>query len=162
MTDQRIAWTHSPTDDGRRRGARQRDAEQRRALATVPLFEGLPPRHLKRMVEVSGTSTFADGDEIVVEGAAGSTFFVITEGTAKVVRGKRTIATCGPGDHFGELSIVAGTPRIASVIATSTPTRCVTLSARGLRKVLGEEPNVALRLLENVAKRLLAAERPRA
>jgi CRP/FNR family transcriptional regulator, cyclic AMP receptor protein len=160
MSEQRTAWTHQPTAEGRRRVKHRRGVEQRQILATVPLFNEVPSRHIKRLADLSSVVEFAGGDEIVREGASGSVFYVISDGEAKVVRGNRTIAKLTAGDHFGELSILAGTPRSASVIAASTPTRCITLSAKALRTVLSDEPRIALRVLENVAKRLLDAERP--
>ena len=160
MSEQRTAWTHRPTADGRRRVKQRHEVEQRKVLSTVPLFSEVPSRHVKRLAELSSVTEFAQGDEIVRAGASGSVFYVISDGEAKVVRGGRIIAKLKAGDHFGELSILAGTPRMASVIATATPTRCVTLSSKALRAVLSDEPRVALRVLENVAKRLLDAERP--
>ena len=160
MSEQGTRWTHKPTADTHRRVKGRRDVEQRQILATVPLFSEVPSRHLKRLADLSSVAEFAHGDEIVREGASGAVFYVLSDGEAKVVRGGRTVAKLRSGDHFGELSILAGTPRMASVIATSSPTRCITLSAKALRSVLSDEPKIALRVLENVAKRLLDAERP--
>ena len=160
MSTQATSWTHRPSVDGDRRAVKRRGNEQQRVLAGVPLFHDVPARHLRRLAELAAVTTFDEDAEIVKEGASGAIFYVIVDGAAKVTRGGRTIAKLGPGDFFGELSILTGTPRMARVVATATPTRCVTLSARGLRRVLAEEPKVALRLLENVARRLLVVERP--
>jgi CRP-like cAMP-binding protein len=161
MSTQTTSWTHRPTADGHRRVAKRRIADERRLLAEVPLFGDLPARQLKRLADLASTATFEAGHEIVKEGAAGSVFYVIAEGSAKVARSSgRTIAKLGPGEFFGELSILTGTPRMASVTATASPTVCVTLSSRALRAALEDEPKLALRILENVASRLMAAERP--
>jgi CRP/FNR family cyclic AMP-dependent transcriptional regulator len=138
---------------------RRRQTEQRSVLASVPLFASLPPRHLRRLAEVTAVTNFDEGDDIVREGASGSVLYVIAEGEAKVVRAGRTIARLKPGQFFGELSVLAGTPRTASVVA-AMPTRCVTMSSRNLRTVLLDEPAIAVRILEHVAGRLAAAERP--
>ena len=160
MSTQSTPWTHRPTADGRRRVAKLRIAEERRLLAEVPLFAELSSRQLRRLADLASTASFEEGHEIVREGASGSVFYVIAEGSAKVSRRNgRTIAKLGPGEFFGELSILTGTPRMASVTAMS-PTVCVTLSARSLRTALAEEPKLALRVLENVAARLKATERP--
>ena len=162
MTDQRIPWTHTPTATRGRRIARKREDEHRSVLSRVPLFASLPPRHVKRLAGATAIANFKEGDEIVKEAAAGSVFYVIAEGEAKVVRNGRAVARLKPGDFFGELSVLAGTPRTASVVAAASPTRCVTLSARNLRGVLKSEPDIAVRILEHVAQRLAALERPRA
>jgi voltage-gated potassium channel len=153
------SWTHAPTAE--RRGAllRQKEAERRTILATVPLFASLPPKHLKRVATVSAVLDFAEGEEIVKEGQTGSTFYVIADGAAKVVRGGRTVGRLDAGRFFGELAVLGGTPRTASVVATA-PTTCVILSARNLQKVLRDEPGIALEMLGYVAHRLAEAERP--
>ena len=63
------------------------------------------------------SSSFNERDPIVEEGQPGGTFYVVIEGEAKVVRGKRTIAHVAPGEFFGEISLLDGGPRTASVIA---------------------------------------------
>ena len=152
-------WTHTPTAERRGGVLRQKEAERRAILAGVPLFASLPARHLKRVAAVSAVLDFAEGDEIVKEGQAGSVFYVIADGGAKVVRGGRTVGRLEPGRFFGELAVLGGTPRTASVIATA-PTTCVMLSARNLQKVLKDEPAIALSILGYVAHRLADAERP--
>ena len=154
------SWTHRPTADSHRKTTRRRIAQQQRLLAEVPLFSDVSARQLRRLADLTSTAHFENGHEIVKEGTSGSVFYVIAEGSVKVAKKSgRTIAKLGPGEFFGELSLLTGTPRMASVTTTS-PTTCVTLSAKALRTVLGEEPKLALRMLENVAIRLMAAERP--
>ncbi|HSL15656.1 MAG TPA: cyclic nucleotide-binding domain-containing protein [Actinomycetota bacterium] len=153
------SWTHTPTLA--RRGAllRKKEAERRAILATVPLFASLPPRQLRRVAAVSAVLDFPEGEEVVKEGQAGSTFYVIAEGAAKAVRGGRTVGRLEAGRFFGELAVLGGTPRTASVITTE-PTTCVVLSSKNLQKVLREEPAVALQILGYLAHRLAEAERP--
>ena len=154
------SWTHRPTADGHRRVAKRRIAEQQRLLAEVPLFSEVSSRQLRRLADLTSTAHFESGHEIVKEGSSGAVFYVIAEGAVKVTRASgRTIAKLGPGEFFGELSLLSGTPRMASVTATA-PTVCVTLSSKALKTVLSEEPKLALRMLENVATRLMAVERP--
>ncbi len=155
------SWTHAPTVDRRRALLRKKEAERLDILARTPLFASLQPRHLKRVVAVSAVLDFDPGEEIVKEGHAGSVFYVIAEGQAKIVRGGRTIGRLEVGRFFGELAVLGGTPRTATVVATA-PTTCVVLSARNLQKVLREEPSIALAMLAYVARRLSEAERPSA
>jgi CRP-like cAMP-binding protein len=129
------------------------------ALSQAPLFSGLSKRHLRRIAEVSGVASFKEGREIVKEGVSGSVFFVLLEGQAKVTKGGRKVARLGPGDFFGEMSVIVGTPRTASIVS-ETPLACVTLSAKALKEILAEEPGLAMKLLMHVTRRLVEAERP--
>ena len=152
------AWTHQPTAKGGRSDARRRIEEQSELLGRVPLFEDLPKRHLREIAKVSAARRFAADDELVKEGSAGSVCFLIVEGSAKVVRRGRTVKQLGPGDFFGEMSILTTAPRTASVVARE-PMRCITLSAAGLKKVLVEEPRIALAMLSTMADRVAELDR---
>jgi CRP/FNR family cyclic AMP-dependent transcriptional regulator len=159
MTDERIAWTFKPTGDTRRRAARLRIGEQMAALSQAPLFSDLSKRQLRQIADVSAVASFGEGKEIVKEGVAGSVFYVILEGKAKVTKRGRTLKRLGPGEFFGEMAVLAGTPRTASVVS-ETQIHCVTLSAKNLRGVLTKEPGLALKVLEHVARRLIEQEHP--
>jgi CRP-like cAMP-binding protein len=159
VTEPRIAWTFTPTADGRRRHARASIADRMAALSQAPLFAELSRRNLRRIADACGVASFGPGRQIVKEGVEGSVFYVILEGTAKVVRGTRTVRRLVAGEFFGELSVLVGTPRTASVVS-ETPIRCLSLSSRNLRSVLSQEPGIALKVLEHVAGRLVDQERP--
>jgi CRP/FNR family transcriptional regulator, cyclic AMP receptor protein len=124
-------------------------------LAEVPLFSGLSRRHLRRLAAVAEEVRFAPGRPIVQEGSRGNAFFVILDGEAKVTMAgaTRTAARLGRGDFFGELAVLDGGPRTASVIAL---TRVVVarITRTQFRKVLRQEPDVALAILEEVSRRL--------
>ncbi len=92
------------------------------------------------------------------EDAAGSIFYVVLNGDAKVTRRGKTIKRLGPGDFFGEMSILTDAPRSASVVA-ETPMECLTLSAADLRHVLMDEPAIAVRMLTTLADRLSDLDR---
>ncbi|HYF12085.1 MAG TPA: cyclic nucleotide-binding domain-containing protein [Actinomycetota bacterium] len=127
-------------------------------LAQVPLFEGLPKRTLKQLADHADVVTFNERDAIVEEGHAGGTFYVVVEGEAKVVRRKRTIAHVVPGEFFGEISLLDGGPRTASVIA-ETPVTTIRIFKRSFDKLVAADPSVASRMLAVVARRLREAER---
>ena len=127
-------------------------------LAQVPLFEGLSRRHLKRIAEHADEISFREREVIVEAGQPGGTFFVIVEGEVRVVRGDRTIARVGPGEFFGEISLLDGGPRTASVIA-ETPVVAIRLFKASFDKVVREEPGVAGKILAAVARRLREAEK---
>lgn len=127
-------------------------------LAQVPLFEGLSRRHLKQIAERADEISFREKETIVEAGQPGGTFFIIVEGEVRVVRGDRTIARAGPGEFFGEISLLDGGPRTASVIA-DTPVVAIRLFKASFDKVVREEPRVAGKILAVVARRLREAER---
>ncbi len=145
------ATADRPTSGTRRGQAGRRRAAA--ALSTVPLFDGIGRRHLRRLVEESDIVEFAPGRSIVEEGQAGEAMFVILGGSARVLRGGKRVATLIPGDFFGELSALDGGPRTASVVA-ETPVRAVRLFRHTLWRMFEEEPELVLRLLEGLARRL--------
>jgi len=102
---------------------------------------------------------FRAGEAIVVEGMRGGAFYAIVEGKARVTRGKRTLATLGPGDFFGELALLDGGQRSASVVA-ATPMLCIRIFKRAFDRLIAEEPGVSARMLSVLAGRLRRAERP--
>jgi CRP-like cAMP-binding protein len=128
-------------------------------LVTVPLFSELSKRELKRCAQVAKAVTFDRGDVIAEEGEEGLAFYVILEGEAKVQRRGRTVATLLPGDHFGEISLIDGGPRTASVIA-ATPLRCLSLLRWDFRQLLEKDPVLVPKLLKELARRLRQIERP--
>lgn len=152
------AWTHAPTGTKRGRIRKQRVRELTEALSRAPLFSDLPKAHLRKIAGASGRQQFTDGQTLVKEGVSGSGFFVILEGRAQVVRNGKVMKRLGPGDFFGEMAILTGAPRSASVIARGD-VACLTVSASGLRAVLKEDPLISLRLLKAMAERLAEADR---
>jgi CRP/FNR family cyclic AMP-dependent transcriptional regulator len=127
-------------------------------LAQVPLFDGLSRRHLKQITEHADEITFRPGETIVEAGQPGGSFFVVVEGEAKVVRGPKVLARVGPGEFFGEISLLDGGPRTATVVA-ETPVLAIRIFKRSFDKVVAQEPSVAAKILAVVARRLREAER---
>jgi CRP-like cAMP-binding protein len=127
-------------------------------LGQVPLFEGLSRRHLKKIAEHADEVSFREKETIVEADQPGGTFFVIVEGEVRVVQGNRTIARAGPGEFFGEISLLDGGPRTASVVA-DTPVVAIRLFKASFDKVVREEPGVASKILAVVAGRLRQAEK---
>src|SRR5262245_30531837 len=127
-------------------------------LAQVPLFEGLSKRHLKKIAEHADEISFRQKETIVEANQPGGTFFIVVEGEVKVVQKDRVIARAGPGEFFGEISLLDGGPRTASVVA-DTPVLAVRLFKSSFDKVVREEPGVAAKILAVVAGRLRQAEK---
>lgn len=122
-------------------------------LAATPLMSGLDPAGLERIADRSVEVVFTDGHVIARQGEVGTGFFLIAAGGAKVVRDGETIATLGPGDFFGELSVLDGLPRIAQVLAQGETT-CLALATWDLEAIINEQPSVGLALLRGLAGRL--------
>jgi CRP/FNR family cyclic AMP-dependent transcriptional regulator len=146
-----------PRQTGRRRdrplGRRGADV-----LSTVPLFAGLSRRHLRKLAERADEVEYRAGETIVDAGALGGAFYVILEGEGKVAKGGRTLARLGPGDFFGELALLDGGPRLASVTA-ATPMLTIRLFKRAFDRLVQEEPAVAARMLAELAARLRGVEK---
>jgi CRP/FNR family transcriptional regulator, cyclic AMP receptor protein len=122
-------------------------------LASARLFAGVDQDGLDRIADRSIEVDFPDGHVIARQGEVGTGFFVIADGAANVVRDGRVIATLGPGDFFGELSVLDGRPRNAQVLAAG-PTTCLALASWEFEAVITEQPKVALAVLRGLAGRL--------
>lgn len=122
-------------------------------LAAAPLLAGVDPEGLAsigaRTVEVA----FAPGQVIARQGDVGTGFFIVATGRVTVIRDGATIATLGPGEFFGELSVLDGMPRTAQVVAAE-PTVCLALATWEFEAVVREHPAVALAVLRGLAMRL--------
>ena len=152
---------------GRRRETLARQPEQRprrtrretaRALSVVPLFAGLSKRDLDRLADETDVVSFPAGMTIVEEGLLGETMFVVLAGEARVVRGTRRLGTVRPGDFFGEVALLDGAPRSASVVA-ETPLEAIRLYRRTLFTLLEAEPRLALKILDSLVRRVRALTR---
>ncbi|MGH2680856.1 MAG: cyclic nucleotide-binding domain-containing protein [Actinomycetota bacterium] len=123
------------------------------ALAAVPLFDGFSKRHLRHLAREAEAVTFGPGRAIVEQGQAGEALFVVLSGSARVVRDGRNVGALVPGDFFGELSALDGGPRTASVVP-ETPMEVLRVFRHTLRKMIQDEPVLAMGLLEGLARRL--------
>ena len=122
-------------------------------LAAAPLFAGVDEAGLARVADRAIEVEFPAGGVIARQGDVGTGFFVVASGSVRVVRDGETIATLGPGEFFGELSVLDGLPRTAQVIAAE-PTMCLALATWDFEAVVGEDPKVALGVMRGLATRL--------
>jgi len=130
--------------------------KKRDLLRKVGLFAEMTERSLTAIAAKAVDIDFAAGQYIVRQGQVGTGFYLITGGRAKVVRGGQVLNRLGPGDFFGELSVLDQLPRIAHVIAEE-PTSCLALASWDFSKLLEENPKITLSLLREVARRLREA-----
>jgi CRP/FNR family transcriptional regulator, cyclic AMP receptor protein len=122
-------------------------------LAGCPLFRGIDADGLARLAEVATAVDFPANHVIARQGEIGTGFFVVVDGTVRVVRDGALIAHLGPGEFFGELSVLDRMPRNASVIA-DVPTACLALASWDFEKILLDQPQLTLHILRGVATRL--------
>jgi CRP-like cAMP-binding protein len=122
-------------------------------LARLSLFADLSRPELEALAHAVDEEVFAEGQRILRKGLSGSGFFVILEGQAAIeVDGERPW-TLGPGDFFGEASVLTGEPPSADVVA-KTMLRCAIVPGPDLERFLLARPQLLLRLLREEAQRL--------
>jgi CRP-like cAMP-binding protein len=127
-------------------------------LAAVPLFEGLSRRQLKQVADLAEVASFMAGATLVKEGEPGESFFVILTGEAKVKVKGRTVNRAIPGDHFGEISLLDGGPRTASVVS-ETPMTVLMIERPAFQKLLRKDPSLSMQLLKSMARLVRRVDR---
>ena len=127
-------------------------------LADIPLFRTIPKRHLRKIAETASAARFQPHSQIVRKGERGETFFVILDGTARVGVGRRS-KQLGAGDYFGEMALLDGEVRSATVTA-QTEVHVMRISRRRFLRMLEQDSKLAVLMLKALAARLRAAERP--
>ena len=128
---------------------RQRVAQ----LSKVPLFANCSKRDLARLLSLARTESVEAGQTLFVEGAPSANLYLILTGSAVVRKNGRRVALLGPGEVVGELSVILGTPRTATVEA-ETPLEWLVLDRASLRKAFDEVPGLGWNVLQSVAARL--------
>ena len=123
------------------------------SLREVPLFADLSGRDIKRVADAMQEHSFHPGKEVVAEGKGGVGFFVILEGTARVTQHGEDRGLLSSGDYFGEMALIDGNDRVASVHA-ETELRCGVMSPWTFRPFVREHPDVAWSLLTALVKRM--------
>jgi CRP/FNR family transcriptional regulator, cyclic AMP receptor protein len=122
-------------------------------LEQVPLLEELSKRDRQNLAKSMKERTFKSGQQIVVEGRTGVGFFIILDGKAAVTIGGELVQILGPGDYFGEMALLHGGERSATVTA-DTELRCLTITSWGFKAFVQEHPQVAWGLLQSLAQRM--------
>lgn len=122
-------------------------------LKSVPLFADCSRKELEAVAAVADELDLPAGRELTREGARGAEFVVLAAGAAEVRRRGRKINTLGDGDFLGEIALLTGTPRTATV-QTTAPSRVLVLTAGAFRKVLRDTPSLQLKVLDALARRL--------
>ncbi len=122
-------------------------------LAGVPIFEELSARELKSIANASKQVTHRQGAVLAREGDSGVGFFLILEGDVSVAVGGKSVRKMGPGDFFGEISLLDGGPRTASCIA-QTEVTTLGLTPWTFKRLIEQNPSIASKMLKVMAQRL--------
>jgi CRP/FNR family cyclic AMP-dependent transcriptional regulator len=125
-------------------------------LSNVPLFSSCSQKDLQAIARVVRDIEHPAGTVIAAEGDPGVGLFVIVEGTTDVTIGGRRKARLGPGDFFGEIALLDGGPRTATVTA-ATDVKLLGLTEWTFRGLMLEHPSIALKTLQAMAGRLRSA-----
>ncbi len=126
-------------------------------LRRVPLFEGCSDADLARIARASDEIAVPTGYVLVHEGDWGEEAFVIADGEAEVAVDGRQLAVLGPGSVVGEMAVLDGGPRTATVAAV-TPLRLFAFDSSVFTTLLDNVPLVARRVLSGMSHRLRAAQ----
>jgi CRP/FNR family cyclic AMP-dependent transcriptional regulator len=121
-------------------------------LPSIELFSGLSPSERDEVARQAEEIDVEAGKRLISEGKFGYEFFVISNGTAEVVRDGKHVADLGPGDFFGEMALLGDVERNASVIVSS-PMTAVVLTDRAFRHLSRTMPTVAERIREACRER---------
>jgi CRP-like cAMP-binding protein len=122
------------------------------ALRELHVFDGLSRKQRRLLASRADELEISPGKMLCSKGETAHQFFVIEDGTAKVVRDGQYLDELGPGDFFGEMGLLDNAPRNADVVA-QTPLRLMVLSGRALRDLEREAPGFARKLSRSVEQR---------
>jgi len=128
-----------------------------RALSTVGLFAGCNKKELQSVARLCTPLYLEEGFVLTTEGSPGRECFVITDGKARVTIGNRRVGEVGPGECVGEMALLDGGPRSATVTVES-PMNVYALSVSEFRSLLGVSPTILNKIAISLAQRLRARE----
>ncbi len=122
-------------------------------LRDVPLFSRCTKRELAALAAEADELELPPGAELTREGSTAREFIVLARGAAKVTRNDRTLNRLGSGDFLGEIALLSGGTRTATV-TTTEPSVVLVLTDRAFKRVATRIPSVNARLVEALAERL--------
>ena len=125
-------------------------------LKTVPLFAHCNSKQIEFIATQVEDMDFSAGRVLCTEGHSGGDFFMLLTGGADVTRQGRPIAKIAPGDFFGEIAVVDGGPRTATV-TTTEPSRCLVLGPRQFQNVVHQNVDIAHSVMKALTLRLREA-----
>ena len=124
-------------------------------IKAVPLFAGLSKRQLASVAQVADELDVPAGRELTREGEIGKEFIVLIDGVADVTRDGELLNTLGPGDFLGEIAVITGHTRTATV-TTRTQSKVLVLNGPALRSLFHSRRSVRAKLIDATSHRLAA------
>jgi CRP-like cAMP-binding protein len=122
-------------------------------LQRIPLFSGFDRRRMERLGMLADEVDVPAGKVLMRQGESGSDMMVVVRGSVAVERDGNRLNTLGPGDFFGEIALVDGGPRTATVTAAE-PTTLLVISHRDFHSMMDEFPEVASQVMNALANRV--------
>ena len=126
-------------------------------LNRVPIFSSCTSEEIAVVAGVAQESFFQPGQIIVTQGTPGQAFYMILAGRVEILRDGVSLGAFGPGDFFGEMSLLDSAPRSATIKALDHVS-CLMLSSWDFKALLERHPSIAIKLLEVLSRRLRVAD----
>lgn len=124
-------------------------------LRLVPLFNGLTERSFEAIAALATEVDYAPGDVLVHQGSQGDEFMIIVTGRARVARNGSVLRELGPGDFLGEISLIDGSPRTATVTAID-PVHAFAIERTGFIDLIDRIPVLRLEVMQALTERIRA------
>jgi ATP-binding cassette subfamily B protein len=124
-------------------------------LAEIPILRKLSPAALATLAPMFRSVAFRAGEDIVVEGDSSGGFYILVRGRAEVLRHGSRVATLDDGDFFGEIALLTGSPRMATVRALNA-TICITLEKEAFDALLEQDSELKKSISETARRRAVA------
>ena len=122
-------------------------------LRSVPLFTGMTDAAIESIGDLAHEVKFEPDDELVRQGDEGDSFLIIIEGRARVVQNGETLRELGPGDYLGEIALIDGGPRSATVTATEL-VRALVVERSDFRRLIDDFSAVRFHVLTALTQRI--------
>ena len=126
-------------------------------IARVPLFAKCTAEEIAAIAGVAQEHPYESGQIIVTQGTPGQAFYMVLSGRVEIIRDSSSLGAFGPGDFFGEMSLLDQAPRSATIRAIEQ-TVCLMLSSWDFKSLLEAHPSIAIKLLEVLSRRLRVAD----
>jgi len=126
-------------------------------MRKVPLFDGLTDHQLLQLTRLAEDVIVMAGKQLATVGETGRQMFVIVSGRAAVNTPRGRTVRLGPGDFFGEMSLIDGEPRSATVVA-ETAMQLLVLGQREFWELLVEAPQINRKIMTTLSRRLRESE----
>lgn len=122
-------------------------------IRTIPLFAGCTADELAQIASIADEIDLPAGRQLTTESAPGQEVVVVVEGRADVRRGDQVINSIGPGEFVGEVALVTGQPRTATVLAT-TPVHALVIEGHAFANLIADAPGIRTKVERAAAEHL--------